>query len=239
MPKNGNKYRIISILAPLLYNYFNKTEKTLLISSTLLIIISFLLFDRNNYLSLFASLIGISSLLLSAKGNPFGQLLMVIFSLMYGIISFTFAYYGEMITYLGMTLPMSVFSSISWIRHPYNKNEVKINRINKIEILLMFLLSLIVTYIFYLILKYLNTNHLFFSMVSITTSFLAVYLSFRRSTYFTLAYACNDLVLIVLWILASIENIQYISVVICFIVFFFNDLYGFVNWKRIERRQNI
>ncbi len=220
------------------YNYFNKTEKTLLISSTLLIIISFLLFDRNNYLNLFASLIGISSLLLSAKGNPFGQILMIFFSLIYGFISYSFSYYGEMITYLGMTLPMSVFSSISWICHPYNKNEVKINHINKIEILFMFLLSLIVTYIFYLILKYLNTSHLFFSMISITTSFLAVYLSFRRSIYFTLAYACNDLVLIVLWVLASINNIQYISVVICFIVFFFNDLYGFINWKRIEKRQN-
>ena len=27
---------------------------------------------------------------------------------MYGIISYAFAYYGEMITYLGMTMPMAV-----------------------------------------------------------------------------------------------------------------------------------
>lgn len=221
-----------------LYNYFNKTEKILLISSVLFIIISFLLFDRHNYLNLFASLIGISSLLLSAKGNAFGQILMIFFSLIYGIISYSFSYYGEMITYLGMTLPMSVFSSISWICHTYNKNEVKINHISKKEIQYMFILTFIVTFIFYLVLKHLNTNHLFFSTISVTTSFLAVYLSFKRSIYFTLAYACNDLILIVLWILASIENIQYISVVICFIVFFINDLYGFINWKKIDKRQN-
>lgn len=33
---------------------------------------------------------------------------MVLFSLLYGIISYAFAYYGEMITYLGMTMPMAV-----------------------------------------------------------------------------------------------------------------------------------
>ncbi len=43
---------------------------------------------------------------------------MIIFSLLYGIISYTFSYYGEMITYLGMTMPMAVFALISWLRNP-------------------------------------------------------------------------------------------------------------------------
>ena len=72
-----------------------------------------------------------------------------------------------------------------------------------------------------------------------TTSFLAVYLTFRRSPYFALAYAMNDVVLIVLWILASITDISYLSVVICFVVFFVNDMYGFISWKRMEKRQKL
>lgn len=76
-----------------------------------------------------ASLVGVTSLIFNAKGNPFGQFLMVVFSLLYGIISFTFAYYGEMITYLGMTMPMAIFALISWLKNPYNgnKSEVKVN----------------------------------------------------------------------------------------------------------------
>ena len=103
--------------------YFSKMEWFLWISSIFMILLSFILFNRNNYLNVLASLIGVTSLIISAKGNPIGQILMIVFCILYGIISYTFSYYGEMITYLGMTLPMSVFSSISWICHPYEQNK--------------------------------------------------------------------------------------------------------------------
>jgi len=103
-------------------NYFSKTELALWSVSVLFIIISFCIFDRESYLTLAASLIGVTSLIFNAKGNPIGQALMIVFSLLYGIISFTFAYYGEMITYLGMTIPMALFALISWLRNPYKGN---------------------------------------------------------------------------------------------------------------------
>jgi len=223
----------------LLSHYFSKPERTLWCSSVLLILLSFIIFDRENFLTLAASLIGVTSLIFNAKGNPFGQLLMVVFSLLYGIISFTFAYYGEMITYLGMTMPMAVFALISWLKHPYNGNraEVRVDRIGRREKLFMWALTLIVTLLFYFILRGFDTANLFPSTLSVTTSFLAVYLTFRRNASFALAYAANDLVLIVLWILASMEETRYLSVVVCFMAFLVNDIYGYVNWKQMERRQ--
>jgi len=223
----------------LLYHYFSKPERTLWCSSVLLILLSFIIFDRENFLTLAASLIGVTSLIFNAKGNPFGQLLMVVFSLLYGIISFTFAYYGEMITYLGMTMPMAVFALISWLKHPYNGNraEVRVDRIGRREKLFMWALTLIVTLLFYFILRGFDTANLFPSTLSVTTSFLAVYLTFRRNASFALAYAANDLVLIVLWILASMEETRYLSVVVCFMAFLVNDIYGYVSWRRMERRQ--
>ena len=104
-------------------DYFSKSEIVLWSSSVMVIIISFCVFDRINYMTLCASLIGVTSLIFNAKGNPFGQLLMVVFSLLYGIISYTFSYYGEMITYLGMTMPMAIFALISWLKNPYNGNK--------------------------------------------------------------------------------------------------------------------
>lgn len=70
-----------------------------------------------------------------------------------------------MITYLGMTLPMAVWSTVTWLKNP----------------------------------------------------------------------ASNDLVLIVLWLLASMKNPGYIPVVVNFVIFFFNDMYGFRSWKRREK----
>ncbi len=222
-----------------LLNYFSKLELMLWSSSMLLIIVSFLAFDRTNYMTLLASLIGVTSLIFSAKGNPFGQVLMIAFSLLYGIISYTFNYYGEMLTYLGMTMPMAIFALISWLRNPYkgNKAEVKVNSIGNAEQILMWLVTAIVTIAFYFFLAYFNTANIIPSTISVTTSFLAVYLTFRRSPFFALAYAANDMVLIILWVLASITDIHYVSVVVCFVAFLFNDIYGFISWQKMKKRQ--
>ncbi len=221
--------------------YFSKGEFLLWCVSVFLIMISFLLFDRENFLTLIASLIGVTSLIFNAKGNPLGQFFMIIFSLLYGMISFHFAYYREMVTYLGMTAPMAVFSLISWLRNPYlgNKAEVKINRLQRKEFIFLIILTAFVTVIFYFILDMFHTTNLIPSTISVTTSFLAVYLTFRRSTFFAIAYAANDIILIFLWILAARTNTSYISVIICFILFFINDIYGFINWSRMQKRQEV
>ncbi len=221
-------------------NYFSKIDITLWSSSVILIITSFCIFDKESYLTLCASLIGVTSLIFNAKGNPFGQFLMVIFSLLYGIISYTFAYYGEMITYLGMTMPMAVFALISWLKNPFNGNkaEVKVNSITTKETIFMWAITVLITVIFYFILEHFNTANIVPSTLSVTTSFLAVYLTFRRSPYFAIAYAANDIILIVLWVLASIYDIRYISVVVCFAAFFVNDIYGYINWQKMKNRQN-
>lgn len=221
--------------------YFSKNDITLWLSSVILIISSFCLFDRESYLTLWASLIGVTSLIFNAKGNPFGQLLMVVFSLLYGIISYIFSYYGEMITYLGMTMPMAVFSLIAWLRNPYNGNkaEVRVNSISRKEAVFMWVITGLVTLVFYYILNFFNTANIVPSTLSVTTSFLAVYLTFRRSPYFAVAYAANDVILIVLWVLASIFDIRYISVVVCFVAFFINDIYGYISWQKMKIRQNV
>ena len=222
-----------------IFRYFTKFEMLLWIASISMILISFLIFDKEGYLVLIASIIGATFLIFNAKGNPVGQFLTIVFSVLYGIISHEFSYYGEMITYLGMTMPMAFVALVSWLKNPYKNNraEVKTNIISKMEIVFMLFLSILVTIIFYFILEFFDTANLIPSTISVLTSFLAAYLTFRRSPYFALAYATNDLVLIVLWLLASIEDKTYLSVVICFVVFLVNDLYGFVNWKKIEKRQ--
>lgn len=219
--------------------YFTKMELRLWAWSNALIILSFFFFKQTNFLTLCASLIGVSSLIFSAKGNPIGQVLMIIFSLFYGIISFSYHYYGEVLTYLGMTMPMAIIALVSWLKHPYagKRSEVRVNHIHGLEFIVLAVLTPLVTYVFYLILVYFKTAHIIFSTLSVSTTFIAVYLTFRRSSYFTIAYAVNDLVLIVLWGLASIEDLSYLSVVVCFITFLANDLYGFYNWRKMAKRQ--
>ena len=219
--------------------YFSRVEIGLWLCSAALIASSFCIFDRESYLTLIASLLGVTSLIFNAKGNPIGQLLMVVFSLLYGIISYGFAYYGEMITYLGMTMPMAIFALVAWLKNPYkgNRAEVEVNTVGKRETVLMWALTAAVTVIFYFVLLYFETANIVPSTLSVTTSFVAVYLTFRRSPYFALAYALKDIVLIVLWVMASVHDIKYVSVVVCFIAFLVNDIYGYISWQRMKIRQ--
>ena len=222
-------------------HYFSRTDLTLWSASVAAILVSFALFDRESYLTLAASLIGVTSLIYNAKGNPFGQLLMVVFSLLYGVISYTFRYFGEMITYLGMTMPMAAFALVSWLKNPYNGNkaEVAVNHLSRREWLFACALTLGVTVLFYFILAAFDTANLLPSTLSVTTSFLAVYLTFRRSAAFAAAYAANDVILIILWLMASRTDSSYLSVAVCFIAFLANDLYGFISWRRMARRQAV
>lgn len=157
-------------------HYFSKTELLLWSCSMLFIVGSFLIFDRENYLTLAASVLGGTSLIFNAKGNPIGQLLIILFSVLYGYISFTCAYYGEMITYLGMTAPMALFSLISWLRHPFNGNkaEVTVNRIRAKEIVFMIMLAGVVTFVFYfnvaITLSFKTSSHVSFFLTKSASS---------------------------------------------------------------------
>ena len=218
------------------FKNFTKKEWILWIASLLIVVLSNLLTVDFDPLTLIAALVGVTSLVFAAKGNVWAQILMIVFSILYGIISYRFRYWGEMITYLGMTLPMAVWSTITWLRHPSegDGNEVAIQLLHRTQAWLLAVSCCIVTFVFYLILKALNTPNMVFSTISIVTSFLAAALTMLRSSYYALGYAANDIVLIVLWTLASLENPAYIPVVVNFTIFFFNDMYGFISWKRRE-----
>jgi len=220
-------------------------EKILWSSSVLAITLSFILCGDPDYWVLSASLIGATALIFLARGDVLGQVLSVIFSLLYGYISFRFRYYGEMITYLGMTGPIAAASVVSWLRNPYKgKNseklsytQVKVNRLTAKTLAILSVATVAVTAAFYFILKALDTPNLFFSTVSIATSFIASALTFLRSPYYAFAYAWNDVVLIVLWVLAAMTDISSVPMVMCFVVFLANDSYAFISWRKMMKNQ--
>lgn len=214
-----------------------KFEWALWAASVLVITVSFMLLKDRSYMTLTASLIGVTALIFVAKGDVLGQVLTVVFSLFYAVISVSFKYYGEMITYMFMTAPMAAMAVVSWLRNPYSETEVKVNQLGKWEWLLLAALTAAVTAVFYFILAALGNANLGVSTLSITTSFLASYLTFRRSPFYALAYAANDLVLIALWIMASIADMNYFPMIMCFVMFFANDMYGFINWSEMRKRQ--
>ena len=221
------------------FKELTKFELCLWLGSAAVVIASFILFQSSDVLTLISSLFGITALIFLAKGMIIGQILVIIFAALYGIISFFFGYYGEMITYLCMTAPTALAALISWIRHPYKQtHQVEVaRRLTWKSLALMVLSASAVTVAFYFILGALGTENLEVSTMSVATSWFASMLMVFRSPYYAVGYAVNDIVLIVMWIMASLESVSYVPMVACFFTFFFNDLYGFVSWQKMKKSQ--
>ncbi len=215
-----------------------KFEICLWLLSVVVVTGSYLFSGEFYWLTLVASLIGVTALIFVAKGNVLGQVLSIVFSVAYAIVSLKFRYYGEMITYLGMTAPIALLSIYTWIKNPYeDSSQVKVHKITPMQATVLSITAVVVTVGFYFILKYFNTANLIISTISITTSFTASALMMLRSPYYAIAYGLNDIVLIVLWILASIENISYLPMIMCFVMFLANDIYGFISWRKMHKAQ--
>ena len=213
-------------------------ELALWLTSIAVVSITGIAFQSGNWLNLTASLIGVTALIFVAKGHALGQVLTIVFAVFYGAISWSIRYYGEAFTYLGMTAPMALLALITWLRNPYKDSaEVTVRRLTRKQWLLLVIATAAATVVFYFILKGMGNAALVVSTLSITTSFLASALTALRSPYYALAYAANDLVLIVLWVIASLTDASNVPMAACFVMFFLNDMYGFVNWRWMEKRQ--
>lgn len=221
------------------FKQFTKFDIILFFVSLIIIIVSFFAFRNDRYVYLATSIMGLLLLTFVAKGSFIGQIFTIIFAALYGIVSYSYKYYGEMITYLGMSAPIAVAALISWIRNPAKgeRKEVEVNSLSYKEYIFLSVLSLAVTVAFGFILNAFHTANLILSTVSVWSSFTASYLTLRRSRFYAIAYAVNDIILIVLWSLAAADSPQYIAMVVNFVVFLINDTHGFINWTRMQHRQ--
>ncbi len=221
------------------FKNLNKFELSLWITSLVVITVSSLLSGTASMLSIITSLLGATALIFVAKGDVLGQVILIGFCLLYGVISIQNRYYGEMITYVGMSMPIAVVSLVTWLRHPFKgaQKQVEVNKVTRKQIIIVALLTVSVTTVFYFVLRALDTANLIVSTVSVATSFAAASLTALRSPAYALGYSTNDIVLIILWVSASIKDPSNIPMVACFVIFLANDLYGFFNWMRMKKTQ--
>lgn len=223
-----------------LLRYFSPFEWSLWLGSLVAITLSFLIGGDFFIWTLIASLIGVTALIFLAKGNVIGQVLVIIFSTLYAVVSFKQRYFGEMITYLGMSLPSSLVACVSWLKNPSNKgaSEVQVAKMTGKKWIFLSVSAVAVTVLFYFILRFFHTNRLLVSTLSVTTSFFASALMIFRSPAYAVAYAFNDIVLIILWTLSCFTSLAYLPMVVCFFAFLCNDSYAFINWRKMQRLQN-
>ncbi|MGN1337542.1 MAG: nicotinamide riboside transporter PnuC [Candidatus Coprovivens sp.] len=222
-----------------LFKGWTKFEIIFLIVSLSAITICFLFNEDKNVLSLVTSLLGVIVVLTGAKGLLVSPFINIFYNILYIIISISQRYYGEVLIYIFLMMPLHITTIISWLKNKSNKdsNVVSVNKLNRKEYMVLGLVTVLVTFMFYFILKLLDTNELIISTISLTASLVASYLMLRRSSNYAIAFVINDIILITLWGIACVNDIALLPMVVTFMVFFVNDIYGFISWKKREKEQ--
>ena len=221
-----------------LFKDWSVIEIILLITSPLIVLLVGIIF-KSDVLTMITSTVGIICALLLAKGLVLGQFFGIAIVILYSLVSYKNGFYGEMLIYLIIMLPMYIWGIIEWLKHKNGETKsVEVNSIKWKEWLIVALCSIVAFIGFYFLLKALNTNELIVSTLSVVDNIFAVYLLARRSKYGFVSYIVNDLLLIVLWGIPVIQgNLLLLAMLINPIVNLINDTYGVVNWTKIQRKQ--
>lgn len=213
-------------------------EKILLFGSIIIVSIVGIVF-KSDVLTVSCSIVGIITALLLAKGKNLGQVFGLLITILYSIVSYKNKYYGEVLIYALLMLPMYIIGIFTWINHKSEKTDsVEINSIKKKEWIIVSVISIGVFIGIYYLLKAFNTNELIVSTLSVLASLFAVYLQIRRSKYSFGFYIINDIILMFLWGIPALHG-SYILVPMLLnpTINFINDTYGFYNWKKTEKIQ--
>ena len=195
--------------------------------------------SKSDILTTSCSIIDILAMLLIAKGKNIGQLLGILITVLYSIVSFKNGFYGEVIIYIFMMLPMYLIGIVSWIKHKNKEtNSVEINNIYKSEWIIVSIVSVIVFIGVYYLLKAFNTNELLVSTLSVLASLFGIFFQIRRSRYAFIFYIINDIILAILWGIPVINGeFSLLPIFLDPVFIFLNDMYGFYNWTRLEKKQ--
>ena len=212
---------------------WNKFEITLLVLSVILIL-GLGIYLKCGFLTTIVPFIGFFSALNQAKGHVVGQIVGVLLAILYSIMSYNNKYYGEVIIYLIVILPLYLSGIYTWLKNKDKKSEkVKQNTLSQKEWYSLLGINIVLFIGLYFLLKFFNTNNLLVSTISMNINLTATYLLVRRSRYSFLFYLINAFILLILWGLPVLNgNILLLPMVFDALLLLINNIYGLHSWSK-------
>ena len=214
-------------------------EIVFLCLTTLASILTFALVKNRNWLAFSCSIVGIVSMFFFSKGFVIAPILGVIYDAFYIAVAATQRFWGEVIIFAGIMLPVELASIFNWFKNKNKDNPALVtsNKISKKEWFILGSVIIASTVGLFFVLQALGTNQLVINTLSLAANGAGVYLMFRRNKYYSLAYCIDDLVSIVLWAMAvATAGVQFLPSLVCMISFALIDFYGFVVWTKKDKQ---
>lgn len=218
---------------------YNILDLIFILTGVLSVFVTSIVF-HSSFLTLIHSVFCLLMVFTQAKGKLITQIFGIITFAIYIYLSYTQRLYGESIVYLFVLMPMYIYGIVHWLRNKDKQNNVVMvkRNLSKAEWFIMIISSSIISILIFFLLKALNTNQLIISFLSFLTMLPAVYLLARRSKWNQVAFLINDIFITILWFVLVFQgNLNFISMVICFVFQSLYDIYGVLEWTKLEKQQ--
>ena len=218
-----------------IFKDWNLFEKSWLIIFTL-INVAVLIYSKEGILGFTASVTGMLSVILVAKGKISNYYFGIINVVIYGFISYNSKYYGEAMLNILYFLPMQIIGFMMWRRNNVNideNQEVKAERMTVKEIILWSVLSGIAVVVYGIILKKLNNTLPMADSFTTVLSVTAMILMVKRYLEQWIVWIMIDIVAIYMWLFVKSDY----NITIMWTAYLVNAVYGLYNWAKLYRRE--
>ena len=218
-----------------IFKDWNLFEKSWLIIFTL-INVAVLIYSKEGILGFTASVTGMLSVILVAKGKISNYYFGIINVVIYGFISYNSKYYGEAMLNILYFLPMQIIGFMMWRRNNVNideSKEVKAERMTAKEIILWSVLSGIAVIVYGIILKKLNNTLPMADSFTTVLSVTAMILMVKRYIEQWIVWIMIDIVAIYMWLFIKSDY----NITIMWTAYLVNAVYGLYNWVQLYRRE--
>ncbi|APC92408.1 MULTISPECIES: nicotinamide riboside transporter PnuC [Francisella] len=223
---------------------WSKKEVTWLFSCIMLTTLAAYLSGSSSFILIY-SIVGITNLILAAKGKVFNYVLGLIGALMYALISYQNQVYGQLLLALFFLCPIQFYGWYNWTR-PHNNTkgqQIKIKKLTQAQFIKIIFSIAVVSAVygyFVLHLYFGQSVGLFADAIVEVTSIVAFILTVLIYREHWLLWLTIDVLTISIWIdgiVDSVITIAIIPVIITKLVAFINAIYGYISWRKIYKLQ--
>lgn len=222
------------------FNDWTVFEKSWLLVFTILII-GLSLYWQDTLIGVICSLTGIWCVILVAKGRISNYWVGIVNVILYAFISYGYKYYGEVMLNVFYFLPMQFMGAYIWIKNkkPNSKGTVIIKALNNKQRLFWTAVSVIGVVIYGAVLKTLGGAMPHIDALSTVLSIIAMLLMAFRFFEQWILWIVVDVVTIILWFVVMANGGNDVSILLMWVAYLVNAVYGLYNWISLYQAQGV
>lgn len=179
---------------------------------------------------------GSLSLVFEAKGKIVGLYFAIINAVLYTINCWDIKLYGEVMYNLIFSIPVSIVAIIHWKKNMASTGEVIFRAMSKKLMISIAVLTVVSTFTYAEVLNMLGGNLTFMDSLTTVVSIIAGFLFLLRFSEQWLMWVIVNILAIAMWIMVLLSgDSSALMVIIMKTTNLLNCLYGYFNWKKIEK----